>query len=165
MATNGEKKRGISKLLIAIILFVVLFFMGMMAAGFYILWSRIPAPQVAMDSGESMPEKEIKEEPPDLGPIYSIGTMIVNLADKDGKRYLRVNMELELSHPEVSGEIEKRLPLVRDRILMVLSSKAYQDISTTDGKNELRKQLVENLDEFFVAGDIVNVFFTEFVVQ
>jgi flagellar FliL protein len=70
-----------------------------------------------------------------------------------------------LSHPEVSGEIEKRLPLVRDRILMVLSTKTYQDISTTDGKNELRKELVENLSEFFAAGDIVNVFFTEFVVQ
>jgi len=165
MAKDGEKKKGISKLLIAIILFVVLFFMGMMGAGFYILWSRIPAPPVDMDADKDLLEEEIEEEQPDIGPLYSIGTMIVNLADKGGKRYLRVNMELELSHPEVAEEIEKRLPLIRDSILMVLSTKTYEDISTTDGKNELRNELVKSLGKFFMAGNIVNVFFTEFVVQ
>jgi flagellar FliL protein len=165
MANNEGSKKGISKLLIAVILGAVLFFMGMMGAGFYILWSRIPAPPVvATGEGEDLPE-EMEEEQPDIGPLYSIGTMIVNLADQGGKRYLRVNMELELSHPEVATEIEKRLPLVRDSILMVLSTKTYQDISTNEGKNTLRTQLVTNLGQFFMSGNIVNVFFTEFVVQ
>jgi flagellar FliL protein len=165
MAKNEETKKGIPKLLIAVILVVVLFFMGMMGAGFYILWSRIPAPPVDVDGDKDMIEEEVEEEQPDVGPLYSIGTMVVNLADKGGKRYLRVNMELELSHPEVAEEIEKRLPLIRDSILMVLSTKTYEDISTTDGKNELRNQLVMSLGKFFMTGNIVNVFFTEFVVQ
>lgn len=165
MANNEGSKKGISKLLIAVILGAVLFFMGMMGAGFYVLWSRIPAPTAAVTGeDENLPE-EIEEEQPDIGPLHSIGTMIVNLADSGGKRYLRVKMELELSHPEVAVEIEKRLPLVRDSILMVLSTKTYQDISTTEGKNALRTQLVTNLGKFFMSGNIVNIFFTEFVVQ
>lgn len=165
MANNDGSKKGISKLLIAAILGVVLIFMGMMGVGFYILWSRIPAPVPAVNGEEEILEDEVEKEQPDIGPLYSIGTMIVNLADKGGKRYLRVNMELELSHPEVAEEIEKRLPLVRDSILMVLSTKSYQDISTTDGKNALRTELVTDLGKFFMEGNIVNVFFTEFVVQ
>lgn len=165
MANNEGSKKGISKLLIAAVLGVVLFFMGMMGAGFYILWSRIPAPPMAMNGEEELLPEEVEEEQPDIGPLYSIGTMIVNLADQGGKRYLRVKIELELSHPEVAEEIEKRLPMVRDSILMVLSTKTYQDISTTEGKNALRTQLITNLSKFFMAGNIANVFFTEFVVQ
>jgi len=165
MANNEGGNKGISKLLIALILGVILFFMGMMGAGFYILWSRIPVPPPALTGEEQLPEDEVVEEKPEIGPLYSIGTMIVNLADQGGKRYLRVNMDMELSHPEVSREIEKRLPLVRDSILMVLSTQTYQDISTNEGKNALRAQLVASLDKFFTPGSIVNVFFTEFVVQ
>lgn len=165
MANAEESKKGISKLLIAIVVGVLLFFMGMMGAGFYVLWSRIPAPPVAVDEEENLPEEEKKPEQVDIGPLYSIGTMIVNLADQGGQRYLRINMELELSHPEVSSEIDKRLPLVRDTILLVLSTKTFQDISSNEGKNALRTQLVASLGKFFMPGNIVNVFFTEFVVQ
>ena len=165
MANNEESKKGISKLLIAVIIGVVLFFMGMMGAGFYILWSRIPTPQVQMNPEDQMLPEEEEQKQPDIGPLYSIGTMIVNLADKGGKRYLRVNMELELSHPEVAEEIEKRLPLVRDRVLIVLSSKTYEEISTAVGKDELRTKLITDLGKLFVPDSIVNVFFTEFVVQ
>lgn len=165
MANDEKSRKGISKLLIAGILGVVLLFMGMMGAGFFILWSRIPVPSPVVDGEEEIPEEALEDKQPDIGPLYSIGTMIVNLADKGGKRYLRVNMELELSHPEVSEQIEKRLPMVRDSILMVLSTKTFQDISTTEGKNSLRTELVAELGKLFAPDNIVNVFFTEFVVQ
>jgi len=106
-----------------------------------------------------------------MGPLYRLDTLIVNLADQGGKRYLRTTMELELKpnekvdNSEVVEEIEKRLPQLRDTILMVLPSKLYADISTTPGKISLRDELVAKLNPLLKKGKILKIYFTEFVVQ
>jgi flagellar FliL protein len=97
--------------------------------------------------------------------MYKMDTMIVNLADRGGKRYLRVTMQFELNTPEVVEEIEKRLPQIRDSILMVLPAKQYADISTTQGKIALRDELMAQLNGYLKTGAINTIYFTEFVVQ
>jgi flagellar FliL protein len=89
----------------------------------------------------------------------------VNLADHGGKRYLRVTMALELSEPEAQTTIESRLPQIRDAILMILPTKKYDDISTTEGKIALRNELMENINGLMTKGHVNNIYFTEFVVQ
>ena len=59
----------------------------------------------------------------------------MNLADSGGKRYLRVTMALELSDPEALTNIESRLPQIRDAILMILPTKTFDEVSTTEGKS------------------------------
>ena len=58
-----------------------------------------------------------------IGAIYSLDSFIVNLSDLGGKRYLRVTMGLELSDPKGNDEILKRLPQVRDSIIMILPAR------------------------------------------
>jgi flagellar FliL protein len=89
----------------------------------------------------------------------------VNLADRGGKRYLRVTMALELSDPEAMTTIESRLPQVRDAILMILPTKKYEDVSTTEGKIALRKEIMEKINSLMTKGQVNNLYFTEFVVQ
>ena len=92
-------------------------------------------------------------------------TLIVNLADQGGKRYLRVTMELELSSDEVVEEIDKRMPQLRDAILMILPAKQYADISTTQGKMGLRDEILNKMNGYLNKGSITTMYFTEFVVQ
>jgi flagellar FliL protein len=91
--------------------------------------------------------------------------MIVNLADHGGKRYLRVTMALELSDPEAATTIESRLPQVRDAILMILPTKTYDEVSTTEGKIALRSEVMEKINSLMTKGRVNNIYFTEFVVQ
>jgi flagellar FliL protein len=100
-----------------------------------------------------------------LGPIFSLETFIVNLADKGGKRYLRVTMDLELGNPELETELTKRLPQVRDSVLMVLPSKRFEDISSADGKLALRDEILDVLNGFLTQGQVSKIYFKEFVVQ
>jgi flagellar FliL protein len=153
-----------SKKLIIVIFGVVVLLMAMMGAGFFILWSKIPTPAPAAISPEGQ-HAEVAQEEQGLGPLYSLGTMIVNLADEGGKRYLRVSIDMELSDKELQDQVEKRLPQIRDTILMILPSKTYKDINTTEGKQALRTQLLAELNKFFSSGSITNLYFTEFVVQ
>jgi flagellar FliL protein len=79
-----------------------------------------------------------------LGPIFSLDTFIVNLADKGGKRYLRITIDLELDSEELESEVTKRLPQVRDSILTILPTKRFEDIRSAKGKTALRDQMLEN---------------------
>ncbi len=74
-------------------------------------------------------------------------------------------MDLELGNPELETEIEKRLPQVRDGILMILPTKRFEDISTVQGKIALRDEVLETLNGFLAQGKIINIYFKEFVVQ
>jgi flagellar FliL protein len=151
-----------SKTVMIIIISVVLLFMGMVGAGFFILWNKISQMPQASPMAEELP---LEEEENVIGPLYTLETMIVNLADHGGKRYLRVTMALELSDPEAVATIESRLPQIRDAILMILPAKNYDDISTTDGKITLRNQVMEKINSLMTKGRVNNIYFTEFVVQ
>jgi len=151
-----------SKTVLIIIISVAVLFMGMVGAGFFILWNKIS--QVPVDPSK-VAEMAVEEEENVIGPLYPLDTMIVNLSDDGGKRYLRVTMALELSDPESVDTIESRLPQIRDAVLMILPTKTYDDVSTTDGKIALRNQVMEKINTLMTKGRVNNIYFTEFVVQ
>jgi len=97
--------------------------------------------------------------------IHSLDTFIVNLADKGGKRFLRVTMHLELEKESLSGEIDERPSQLRDCILMILSTKRYEDISSVEGKIALRNEIMAKLNSLLEDGKINNIYFVEFVIQ
>ena len=100
-----------------------------------------------------------------LGIIFPMDTFIVNLADEGGKRYLRITMDLELTEGTVVDDLKKRLPQMRDSILMVLPSKHFEEIRTVEGKIKLRNEIIAKLNGLFSQQSISNIYFTEFVIQ
>jgi flagellar FliL protein len=151
-----------SKKVLIIIISVGVLFTGLVGAGFFILWNKVS--KMPLDPSR-VEEMAVEEEQNVIGPLYALETMIVNLADQGGKRYLRVTMALELSDLEALATIESRLPQVRDAVLMILPTKNYDDVSTTDGKIALRQQVMEKINALMTKGRVNNIYFTEFVVQ
>ena len=158
-----------SKNVLIIIIGVFVLMMGMMGAGFFVLWKQMSATVAQVSQQNGAAQDDVEPEPEEvevtIGPMYKMDSMIVNLADRGGKRYLRVTMQFELSTPEVLEEIEKRLPQIRDTILMILPAKQYSEISTTQGKIALREEIMTRLNEYLKTGAINTIYFTEFVVQ
>ncbi len=152
---KAEKKGGMGKFLIILVAVVII-----VAAGTYFVVTKFiikPAP------GTPTPQITI-------GPTYDLEPFVVNLADQDRKRYLKVVMQLELENDKkvskkLQKEIEDKLPVIRDAIITLLSSKKSSDISTPDGKMKLKKDIINTLNSKLVSGKIVNVYFTEFVIS
>lgn len=119
--------------------------------------------------GEAKPESAKsmgKDQPAALtGPIVSLETFIVNLADITGKRYLKVKLEMELSNKAAEKELGKRMAQVRDQIILALSSKTYQQVRGVPGKNVLRDELTARTNSILKLGKVNKVYFTDFVVQ
>lgn len=88
---------------------------------------------------------------------------VVNLADPNARRYLKVVLEVEVtSNPEL---LEDNKAKIRDALLMLLSSKTSQDLSTLEGKILLRKEIVDRLNQAIGQPKVSRVYFTDFVIQ
>jgi flagellar FliL protein len=154
-----------SNKIVFLLIGVLMVLMLGLGGGLFMMWNQISAlnTQSVANASDNPNLEKVIEHP--LGPILSLDTFIVNLADKGGNRYLRVTMDLELGNPELEAEITKRLPQVRDSILMILPTKRFEDISTVQGKTALREQIQEAINGFLAKGKITNIYFKEFVVQ
>ncbi|MDD6055191.1 MAG: flagellar basal body-associated protein FliL [Helicobacteraceae bacterium] len=101
-----------------------------------------------------------------VGPIYPLDQFIVNLlASGGGKRYLKTSIALELSIQELQAELDTKRDVLRDTVILILSSKTFEEVQTAKGKQNLKEEIMERINEFLVDGRVVNMFFTEFVVQ
>jgi flagellar FliL protein len=144
-------------LIVAVLLVVTL---GL-AGGFFMMWNKLSA--LNTQSNAAAQNQQVQTAA--LGKLFPLDTFIVNLADQERSRYLRVTMDLELLAPADSEKLNQRLPQVRDRILMLLPSKRFADIASTEGKTALRDEMIGKLNGLFPGTVITNIFFTEFVVQ
>ena len=153
-----------NKILVLLIGILMVLMMGM-GGGLFLMWNKLSAISLQANANAGVQPGQDDTGNQSLGPIYTLDTFIVNLADKGGKRYLRVSIDLELQNPEMQEEIVKRLPQVRDSILMILPSKRFDDIRSMDGKIALRNEILETLNGFLTQGQITKIYFKEFVVQ
>lgn len=100
-----------------------------------------------------------------VGPMYPLDQFLVNLLSETGSRYLKMTINIELSSELLTPEIEQKKPLLRDIVIRILSSKTYEDISTTKGKERLKDEIAAKINETLRDGYVKNVFFTDFIVQ
>lgn len=113
--------------------------------------------------GEHAEQEKDKIEAEELvGQLVPLETFLVNLAGVRGGRLLKVTMSLEVDNVDVQSEIEKRKAEIRDTILILLSSKSFDQVSSKDGKDFLREEVRDTLNSFLTKGKVKSVLFTEF---
>ena len=100
-----------------------------------------------------------------IGPIFQLDQFIVNLLSQGGRRYLKINIGLEMTTPNLENELNAKRALVRDIIIGILTSKSPEDISTTRGKDKMKEEIVQRLNENLVDGKIRNVFISDMAIQ
>jgi len=159
-----EKGGGGKKTLFIIVGGVIL--MAAVAAGAYFAGSKL--------NGSDSPEKVVskstdKGEPAkaqdELGPLVPLDDIIVNILDDQGSRYLKASITLEMSNQVVVDEIQRRQPQIRDAVLLLMGSKSFDEIRDLQGKLQLRAEVIARVNEFLHDGKVVNLYFTDFVVQ
>jgi flagellar FliL protein len=106
-----------------------------------------------------------KEDEDVVGKLVPMETFLVNLAGTRGNKLVKINMELEVNNPKVEDEIDHRKPQIRDIIIILLSSKTYDQVTTRQGKEALRDEVKDTVNSFLVKGKIKKVYFTDFIVN
>lgn len=123
-----------------------------------------PAEEKPAEGEEAEGEGEVTEDVK-LGVMFSMDPFVVNLAGSEGKRFLKVTISLELSTPEVNLELDENIQKITDSILVLLSSKAFEDVYSVQGKFKLKDEITTRVNRFLVVGHIKETYFTEFIIQ
>ena len=137
-STEGEEKSGKAKLLvIAVVLLAVV---G--GAGYWFV----------------LKPKSGPPKPPDPGAVVALDSIQVNLADE---HYLKLGLALQASKSageEVDGSkaLDQAIALFSGRSMDQLAQRGYRD--------KLKRQLEHRLDKAY-DGDVIGVYFTDFVTQ
>jgi flagellar protein FliL len=102
--------------------------------------------------------------------VIHLDGFTVNLADPEENHFLRVTMELAIEHMPPPLEREKPnsgLPMarIRDTILSVLTVGKADVLLTPEGKENLKKNLLDALNRENPELGVREIYFTEFLVQ
>lgn len=159
--TDEAAPKAKSKMMIIIIAVVVLVVAGGGGAWFMLKGSgeeHAATPKKA---------KAAKAAPPEYVPLTSF---TVNLQPEgESGQYLQVEMTLQVAGAEQAELFKTNMAKVRNRVLILLSSKKASEISTVEGKQQLAKEIVEVTRQPFVEkGDeqeVSEVLFTSFIIQ
>lgn len=126
-----------------------------------------PAPAVQAPSPAMVGGMDMGVSNAEMGQIYPIPTLNVNLADPTGITYLAITLALEFDpkNADLYAEVESKMPRINDMIITVLSSKAYEEISTSQGKINLKNEFLRRINSMLAKGRLYNVYITGFTVQ
>ena len=105
--------------------------------------------------------------PPDPG-IVTFEPFLVNLADSGSNRFLRLTLRLLVEGEEHALEIQEdevAKTKVRSAILELLTAQESETLTTQEGKTALKKAIAESSKKALHGTKVVDVLFTEFVVQ
>lgn len=110
----------------------------------------------------SFDEDELDEGEEPIGAIFPMETFVVNLS---GGRYIRVQMQLEFVEREYPRRLFTRLVPIRDAIIGLLARKSADEVLSERGRDELRREVREVVNEALRKAEVQQVYFTQFVVQ
>jgi flagellar FliL protein len=107
---------------------------------------------------------------PQIKAVMHLDSFVVNLADPEESRFLRVGIDLGLESPLAAKggrgeETEVPTARVRDTILGVLSTWRSDALLAPDGKQKLKEELVRVLRGRVPELGVREVYFTDFLVQ
>ena len=161
-----EKKGALRKMLMVVLLALASSAGGGLVS-FIMINRTLSKPVAAAAEGEGE-EQEKLIQMLQKSAVLPLEPFVVNLADSEAPRYLRINISLMVDDKTKIKELSENQPLqlkVRDVILQSLTAKKSRDLITEEGKNNLRTEIREKVSMYFHEPKLVDVMFTEFVIQ
>ncbi len=160
---EDEKKGGKLKL---IIIAVVVLLLGGGAAMYFL--------GLGPFAKEEPPAEEVVEEaPPEPEVTIYEGmdeVMVINLVSGKHPRYLQLGVKFLVRAESTVQTLQLHMPVIRNNIQEIVSTKSYQDLQQPGARKALRKQLLDDINAMLEekTGEknlVEELFFDTFVVQ
>jgi flagellar protein FliL len=147
-----------SKKKLFLILGLLLLVVGGGGGAFFFLGEETAEPGAAAKQEPAKPPVFIQMEP-----------FTVNLQQESGEQYLQVQFTLQVADQAQVELIKLYMPLVRSRLLLLLSSKKASELTSAEGKKKLQDDIIAAVKQPFTPQSppqgVTGVFFTSFVIQ
>ncbi len=150
-------------LIIIIVILILLLISGAVGALWYIQKQDAPKSEQGKVEKQVNPQDETLSE---IGPLYPLTPITVNLKTADEKdTYLIATLSLELDDKLLSNELDDKNAVIRDEIILILSNKTLEDVSSELGKQKICEEIKNKLNSMLSDGEIRNVYIVKFIIQ
>ncbi|PKM89926.1 MAG: hypothetical protein CVU87_03840 [Firmicutes bacterium HGW-Firmicutes-12] len=109
-------------------------------------------------------QTEAVEPKVEVGPIYETEEFTVNIANTLN-HFIKTKFAIELSNEKVIKEIENKLPIIQDIIIMILSGQDLQSLSSIEGKESLKETILTAINKVLEDGQANKIYFKNIIFQ
>ncbi|MEW6719471.1 MAG: flagellar basal body-associated FliL family protein [Thermodesulfobacteriota bacterium] len=95
--------------------------------------------------------------------LFSVDPFVVNLSEPG--RYLKVTMQFELAGGVEEKAVVEKVPILRDAVITLIGNQAYDYVASTEGKIQLKDEILLRTNRLFGKEVFRNLYFTDFVMQ
>ena len=120
---------------------------------------------VETDETEEVEEIEEPEGPLQVGEIYKIEGLTINPRGTLGSRFAVFEVALEYENPELAATLTTLKPIIMDRYLTYLRTKTVMELSRPTLVDSIRADLKKIINDMLNNDEIVNLYFTRFVLE
>lgn len=190
---NGQKGPDMMPVILNIVSMLIIG--ALIVVGNYFLFNSFSEKIISKVQTEEVEVDEEASEEVQRGIIIDLGDFILNLSDDNTRKYLKVNVavevtktEAELAPPEPAKgggghgghgapapvdpmvEIQKKMeqfkPAIRDAVITNLTSKTSTELATTAGKELAKEQIADEINSIFAGErEVIRVSFGQFIIQ
>lgn len=107
-------------------------------------------------------EDELMEGEEPLGAFFPMETFVLNL---DEGRFIRLQVQLEFFGPDISKRFYARTIPLRDALISLITGKKSEGLLSDKGKEDLRGEIRDRINEILRKEEVKKVYFTQFVIQ
>lgn len=151
--TEVKPKLGLD---IKIIVVGLLIFLVAMGASYFLMKSLMAPlmPKVETASTASL----------ETATLVAVPEFTTNISDVAGNRYLKVEVSVELGDKKNAESVKTFMPIIRDSILSILTSKTVADLDVRNRAN-IKQEIQNDLNKKLGKDYIKNIYFTNFIMQ
>jgi len=163
--TTPEEGGGGKKKLIIIIAIALVILLAGGGAAVYFLFLKKPPPEEEQSNEQVEMVQPPEKEEVNIGPMVEIKEFIVNIISEEGTHYVKASLTLELNDEAAQEEVDKRMPQIRDAVLLLIGNKTFEELQDLQGKKQLKAEIKSKINSFLKTGRVKHVYLTDFVVQ
>ena len=123
----------------------------------------------AAKAGKAAKSAAASEKPTKPPVFLTLPQFTVNLQSERSDQFLQTTIVFEITEESAAEAIKAQMPIIRSRLLLLLSSKAPNEISTLAGKEKLVQDIMAEARKYVAFSSpeqrLAQVHFNSFVIQ
>jgi flagellar protein FliL len=147
-------KKGLGKKMIILLGGLILFLGGGGYLGYSLFFQ---------DHNKNAQEAKKEKKAEEKMVLLPLEPFILNLSDPG--RHLKVALQFELKNGKDEVLVKEKAPKIRDLVIMLISSKTVDAVSSAEGKFQLKDEILLRANQAMGKETFKNVYFTDFVMQ
>ena len=131
----------------------------LLGGGGFVAWKKLIKKPPAEEQ-----EQEVEEEEKVPLSYLPLEPFVVNLKGS-GRRFLKVSITLALEGAKGAELAQKEVPPIRNAILLLLTNKRFEEVTTLEGKRKLQEEILAKVNDIIEGTQVREVYFTKFIAQ